>query len=282
MSTQRPYKRIAVASAFSPRFEQVLAEAKRVRDRLGSELNLIYVGEQSAETSERFTTALAEIGLPSSSTIHYQTGSPAEAILQVLRTNDVELIVAGALEKEVVLRPFLGNVARRLVREACCSVMLFTKPAREPKPLRRIVFFVPDYSEHARAALESTLELAALERTENLYVIRVYTSFDAARATLRANQEETTGRAQAAAPTLDEEEEALDLFIDSIVGGGSEMAIEARCIRGNTGFAASDFVQAVEADLLVVPVEPNAESTELPPHISWVTDVIPCNLWVIR
>jgi len=59
--------------------------------------------------------------------------------------------------------------------------------------------------------------------------------------------------------------------------------VEGRCIRGNTGFAASDFVQAVEADLLVVPVEPGRTAkSELPPHIAWVTDVIPCNLWVIR
>jgi hypothetical protein len=52
-------------------------------------------------------------------------------------------------------------------------------------------------------------------------------------------------------------------------------------VRGNTGFVASDFVQSVEADLLVVPIEP-AESNELPAHIAWVTDVIPCNLWIIR
>ncbi len=35
---QPPYQRVGVASAFSPRFEQVLAEAKRVRERLGTEL----------------------------------------------------------------------------------------------------------------------------------------------------------------------------------------------------------------------------------------------------
>ena len=276
-----PYKRIAVASTFSPRFEQVLAEAKRVRDRLGSELNLIYVGEQSAETRARFTTALEELGLPASSTIHYQEGSPAEAILQVVGANEVELIVAGALEKEVVLRPFLGNVARRLVREACCSVMLFTKPDRDPKPLRRIVFFVPEYSDHTRQALQTTLQFAGREGAEKLHVIRVYTTFDAARATLRANQEEATGCEQPMARTLEEEEEALDDFIKA-AAARPELAIEGRCIRGNTGFAASDFVQAVEADLLVVPVEPNTGSSELPPHIAWVTDVIPCNLWIIR
>ena len=277
---QPPYRRIAVASAFSPRFEMVLAEAKRVRDRLGSELNLIYVGEKDPETTRRFTDALAALELPSDSVIHYQEGSPADAILKVISANQLELIVAGALEKEVVLRPFLGNVARRLVREAPCSVILFTKPAREPQPLRRIVFFVPDYSEHAKRALQTTLRLARQEQCENLYVIRVYTTFDAARATLRANAEAPEDHP--AARTLEEEEDALEEFIEEAGAEASEMAIEGRCIRGNTGFAASDFVQAVEADLLVVPVERSGAAGELPPHIAWVTDVIPCNLWIIR
>lgn len=276
--TEPPYKKIAVASAFSPRFEQVLAEAKRVRDRLGSELNLIYVGERDEGTINRFAEALAAIGLPSDSLIHYHQGLPADAILEAVRENGVELIVAGALEKEVVLRSFLGNVARRLVREAPCSVFLFTKPEREPKPLLRFVFFVPDYSEHAQRALQLALLLAEKEGCENLYVIRVYTSFDAARATLRANLPDDT--AQLAAPTLEEEEEALEDFIDA--AGETRIEIEARCIRGNTGFAASDFVQAVKADLLVVPVEATSESDGLPAHIAWVTDVIPCNLWIIR
>jgi hypothetical protein len=34
--------------------------------------------------------------------------------------------------------------------------------------------------------------------------------------------------------------------------------------------------------LLVVPVDPEASADGLPVHMSWVTDVIPCNLWVIR
>lgn len=275
------YKRIAVASAFSPRFEQVLAEAKRVRDRFGSDLNLIYVGEKDDETARRFAEALAAMELPADSLIHYHQGAPAEAILEAVRANQVELVIAGALEKEVVLRPFLGNVARRLVREAPCSVILFTKPDREPKPLRRFVFFVPDYSEHAKQALQRAMHLAEGEGCENLYVIRVYTTFDAARATLRANLPEGAEKEeQPLARTLEEEEDELEKFIAT--AGETSVAIEPRCIRGNTGFAASDFVQAVEADLLVVPVEPNAESVELPAHIAWVTDVIPCNLWIIR
>lgn len=274
-----PYQRIAVASAFSPRFEQVLAEAKRVRERLGTELHLIYAGARDAESDRRFATALEELDLPCDAPIHYQEGTPAEAILAAIAANKVELIVAGALEKEVILRPFLGNVARQLLREARCSVLLFTKPEREPQPLRCVAFFVPDYSEHSRAALQQTFRLAEAEQSGAVHIIRVYTTFDAARATLRANIE-ATATGQPTGRTLEEEEVALEDFITS--AGPTDRAVESRCIRGNTGFAASDFVQGVRADLLVVPVEPRDDADPFPPHIAWVIDAIPCNLWVIR
>jgi nucleotide-binding universal stress UspA family protein len=275
MSNSSPYRTIAVASAFSPRFKKVLAEAKRIRDRFSSDLRLIYVGERTEQTAKKFSDVLAQLQLPGDSIIHYERGDPAGAILQVLPRNNIDMIVAGALEKEVVLHPFLGNVARRLVREAVCSVMLFTRPQAKPKPLRRIVF-VADYSKHALQALKRTLTLASAESCDRLYVIRIITAFDQARASIRADA--GTGEQ----PKSDaDEEDALEKFVLS--AGATEVPIEARCIRGNTGLAASDFVQSVEADLLVVPVEKNGDTSDrLASNIAWITDVIPCNLWVIR
>jgi nucleotide-binding universal stress UspA family protein len=269
-----PYKTIAVASTFSPRFRQVLAEAKRIRDRFSADLQLIYAGQRSEEIAKKFTDALAQLDLPLDSKIHYEQGDPAEAILRVLAREKIDVIVAGALEKELVLHPFLGNVARRLVRESSSSVMLFTTPAAKPKALRRIVF-VADYSDRKLEALKRTLSFAAAESCERFYVIRIITTFDQARASIRGN---AGGRPK---PNVEDDEEALEKFVLS--AGDTEVPIEARCIRGNTGLAASDFVQSVKADLLVVPLRKNASGTqELPSNIAWVTDVIPCNLWVIR
>src|SRR2546430_66104 len=272
-----PYRTVGVSSTFSPRFVQVLAEGKRVRDRLCRQLQLIYVGKCDEETSRRFASALLELALPEDSAVHYPQGEdPAVAILEAARTNEIDLLVAGALEKEVVLRPFLGNVARMLVRKADCSVILFIKPEREPKPLGRIVFMA-EYSDHGRAALLKALRLAALEECEKLYVIRVYTTFDEARAKTRTDAPEIGSEG---ARTLEEEEIALEKFIDS--AGPNDVPIEARCIRGNTGYAALDFIQAVDAALLAVPVDPAASGEGLPTHVAWITDVIPCSLWVIR
>src|SRR6266436_2233766 len=170
------------------------------------------------------------------------------------------MIVARALGKEIVLHRFLCNVAPGLFREAACLVILFTRPAAEPKPLRRIVF-VADYSDHALQALKTTLPLALAESCERLYVIRIITTFDEARASRRAD----AGNGDR--PKSDEDEEAaLEKFVLS--AGATEVPIEARCIRGNTGLAASDFAQSVEADLLVVPVATNEDASgQLPNNI---------------
>src|SRR2546430_11455541 len=100
-----PYRTVAVASAFSPRFLQVLAEGKRVRDRLCRQLQLIYVGTPDDETARKFAAAFLELALPEDSAIHYQEGEdPAAAILEAARLNEIDLLVAGALGKERVLR----------------------------------------------------------------------------------------------------------------------------------------------------------------------------------
>lgn len=272
--SEAPYRSIAVAAAFSPRFQRVLAEARRVRDRFGSTLSFIHVGKHDAATARKFADTLKELQLPADSAIHYEEGDPATAIMAAARKNHLELLIAGALEKEAVHRQFLGDVARRLVREASCSVMLFTNPALQPKPLQHIVFMA-EYTEHAQRAFRRTLHLAERENCERLYVIRNYTTFDKARARRRGRNPRTVAR------TLDEEESALQEFV--LAAGATQVPIETRCIRGNTGFAASDFIQAVEADLLVVPLEtkPGPE-TKLPRQSAWITDVIPCNLWIIR
>jgi nucleotide-binding universal stress UspA family protein len=275
MADTSQYKTIAVATTFSPRFKQVLAEAQRIRERFSSDLHLIFAGKRTEETAKKFQDTLAQFQLPTDSKIHYAEGDPADAILRTLVREHIDMVVAGALEKEVVLHPFLGDVARRLVREAPCSVMLFTKPLMNPKPLSRIVFSA-DYSDHGLQALIRTLPLAAAESCERLYVIRVITTFDEARASI------CTDTMRHEKPRLDvDEEETLEKFVLS--AGATEVPIEARCIRGNTGLIASDFVQSVNADLLVVPLQKKGENSQpLPGNIAWISDVIPCNLWVIR
>jgi hypothetical protein len=107
-------------------------------------------------------------------------------------------------------------------------------------------------------------------------VIGIITAFDEARASIAGD---VTG--SATHKPNDSEEDPLEEFVLS--AGATEVPIETRFIRGATGLAASDFVRSVEADLLVVPLPKSRETVQrLPSNIAWVSDVIPCNLWIIR
>jgi hypothetical protein len=136
--------------------------------------------------------------------------------------------------------------------------------------------FVADHSQQGLGALKTTLMLAEAELCERLYVIGIITAFDEARASIAG------GASGSAMPKPNHgEEDPLDEFVLS--AGATEVPIETRFIRGATGLAASDFVRSVEADLLVVPLPKHQETVQqLPSNIAWVSDVIPCNLWIVR
>jgi hypothetical protein len=136
--------------------------------------------------------------------------------------------------------------------------------------------FVADHSQQGLVALKTTLMLAEAESCERLYVIGIVTAFDEARASIAS---EATGTETDKPNHTDED--PLEEFVLS--AGATEVPIETRFIRGATGLAASDFVRSVEANLLVVPLMKSSGKVQrLPSNIAWVSDVIPCNLWIVR
>ena len=65
--------------------------------------------KRDEETTKKFRDALAQLQLPPDSSIHYEKGSPAEAILGALAREKIDMIVAGALEKEVGIASVSGQ-----------------------------------------------------------------------------------------------------------------------------------------------------------------------------
>jgi hypothetical protein len=95
MMNPSTYNKIAVASTFSPRFEQVLSEAGRIRQRFGGDLSLIYIGQRNDDTGKKFQDILGRLKLPTDSAVHYGQGDPADGILRAIADHNVDLIVAG-------------------------------------------------------------------------------------------------------------------------------------------------------------------------------------------
>src|SRR6478609_677524 len=138
----------------------VLAEAARISRSLSAPLCLIHADEFTQEKEDRFRAALRDLQLESGAAIRFEPGEPAEAILKVQREENIDLLVAGAMETESVHRNFTGDVARELLKRAPCDLLLFTEPNEIPKPPEGIIVVVPDLSAPSRRVLRSALDLA--------------------------------------------------------------------------------------------------------------------------
>jgi nucleotide-binding universal stress UspA family protein len=246
----------------------VLAEAGRLSRLLSAPLYLIHADEFNAEKEERFRAALRHLMLDDRARIHFESGEPSEAILKAQREEDIDLLVAGALETETVHRNFTGDVARELLRRAPCDLLLYTEPKKEPKPPEGILVTIPDFSDLSRFVFQRAVGVAERNGSKRVTIVYVQTTFAEAK-------EKALGNG------LPSAEESLESMLGS--KEGSCLELDYHILRGNTGFTACEFIQASGTDLVVMPSRmPSRDHPAFVPALDWIIQVIPANLWVIR
>lgn len=278
--TMNLYKHLGAAVAFSPRLDAVLAEAVHYAEIFSSRLSLIHAGSETLEKDARLREGMRKADISEDTHVYWMDGPPASAILNAVKQSDIDVLMAGALEKERPLRYYLGSVAHDLVRESPCSLLLLTEPRTEPKPVRRIVM-VTDFSEHSLIALSKAIRFAEREGAEQVFVIRVLPEYGSAMLLSEGARKE---RARSYTDTHRmQEEEQLQNLIDA--AGYTSVSVEARCIEGHTGYVAAQFARREKADLLVMPsTGSHGHFFErlFPSDMEWVLREIPCNLYVVR
>ena len=231
-------------------------------------LHLIHAAEETADKNERFHDALARLNMEAGTPIHYRAGDPVEAILAVQKEIGIEVLIAGALERETVHRNFTGNVARELMRRTSADLFLFVEPREQPGDIRHVFMAVPDFSPLTRSVFHRVAELADRAGVEMLTVVHVQTPFSEA-------------KDKALGTEVVRPEDSLALLMSE--KSASNLQVDYHLVRGNTGFTAFEFIQASGADLLVMPSEIQPGGTPaFAPVLDWVIQVIPANLWVVR
>ena len=259
----REYQKIAVASTFSPRFLPVLAEAGRMTKRFACPLHVIHASPCTPEKEASFQEAFDTLGMEGETVVLWKSHKePSEAILEAIREEAIDLLIAGALEKESELRHFTGGVARSLLRQARCDLLLLTHPRHPPMGWKKITAYIPPDGNAAH--LPRVFKLAVDEEATHVSLISVLTPFD-----LLRNEEE---------PSV--VQERIEAFCKDT--GDFQGVVDSRIVRSNTGFSLCDVIQAQETDLFVVGFGEENEKHSMPSHMDWLFQVIPSDIWVIR
>jgi Universal stress protein family len=253
------YRRAGVASTFSPTFAAVLAEAGSFARHCGAELEIIHAAEFDAEKQKRFFEAAG----PGTAIRWVNKEPPAQAIISAAREYNYELLIAGALRYEDAEKPFTSSVARELMRDAPCDLLLVPRPLESPEVVRRVVFAL-EPGEDAAPFLRASAELL---RPEHVTIAVTKTPF-----------------ASAIAASRGEEPQDVDAWLGEIeaVLSGSGADVEMRIVTSNTGYGLRDVIEGLEADLLVVRALPEDQGGALPHHVGWLSQVIPTRLLVAK
>lgn len=272
-----PFETIAVAVSFSPRCKPVLAEAKRLADILGASLLLIHIGDKTSEKERELDEMMTDVGINSNhSRVIWMDGEPVDTILKLCKLNIVDLLILGALEKENLLKFYIGSIARNISRKAKCSVLLLTNPTTEPLKIKKVVVNGVNNPKTVHT-LNTTLYLAKHLKIKEVVVVNEVDVPGIA-------MDSTAPEARELKKTLTEgvEEELQSVISKCDIG---DIKVTDKIIKGKPGYAISKFSKDKKADLLVI----NSPDTHLSlldrifaHDIEYILADLPCNVLIVH
>lgn len=275
------FDRIALAITFSPNGLPLLKSAVRLKKLFGCELYLIHVGEKSPDQEEKINDLVKQVGLSGTSyKLIWKRGEPSKSIINAVAENQIDLLIAGALEKETVIKYYLGSVARTLMRESPSSVLILTHPEPEPKEFRKFCVSV-DFNELGETAVKKSYQFAKLENAEEFVLIKEFEVPGLAITVYDSGS--TTDTEKSKQEWQKEEEEKLKFFAKEMNLVGLNYSTVA--LFGKQGWEARNFVKNNGSDLFVVPSPPKKLKffDKLFQHdIEFILSQLPCSLLIIR
>lgn len=136
----KPFKSIGIGIAFSPNLKANLYEAARLSVFFQSKLFLIHVGEFSEDKIKALKVILNTFKKDHLDyEVVFKRGDPVEVILSTSKEKNIDLLILGAVQRERLLKYYVGSIARKITRQAACSVLLLIKPSVDRITCQHIV-----------------------------------------------------------------------------------------------------------------------------------------------
>lgn len=275
------FSRLCLAIAFSPRSEALIAEAARLTQIFNGHLTVLHVGEEKEENRSSIAESLHRKGLSSNEfKIICEAGSPAKVILSVCKRENIDLLIAGALQKENIFEYYLGTIGRTILRKARCSVLVLTDPSTDGMELKHIVTLAED-SPFVEEAISVSCTLAQAAKGKWIHIVRELKMFGLTLTALEQSTESEYDHQRH--QLLQEEIEKVEAILNRMPHSGVKVNIKV--ISGKSGFELARFAKKKHADLVVVGA-PNRRiyffDRFFRHDLEYLFANLPCNLLIVH
>lgn len=274
------FTKIALAIAFSPRMEALIAESKRLKDRYQAELLLIHVGEKTIVLEEKLNEVLQKNGLLDNGVkILWAEGKPAKKILQTCEAENVDLLVAGALKSESLLNYYIGSIARKIIRKSKCSVLTLIEPLEKPTPFDKVVINGTE-QEQTPFVIENGLDWCKKDGAKQIFIVNEIKMYGLKMATAGEGNEEEI--ASTRRKLVSDEVAYVNDILKNLDKGNLKINVKITC--GKWAIELAKFAEDVNADLLIVGDEGKLGFMDrLFPHdLEDILNNLPCNLLILK
>ncbi|MGE5457626.1 MAG: universal stress protein, partial [Methanococcaceae archaeon] len=246
-----------------------------------AELVLIHVGDKSKEEQIKIETLTAPFSFdPVNTKLITETGDPASAIIKVCMSENIDLLIAGALEKESIFQYYIGSVARKILRKAHCSVLLLI--SREGRLDKMEKFCVAmDFTTESEEIVKKAYNFARLEQAKQLILIREYEAPGLVMSIQDTGSTVETERTLLKWKT--EEEQMMSIFVKEL--NLKDIPVKTICLYGKIGWEANKYVNDIHGDILVIaaPKQKLKFFDRIFQHdMEYILKKLPCALLVVK
>ncbi|HLG33603.1 MAG TPA: universal stress protein [Bacteroidia bacterium] len=243
-----PFETIALAVSFSGHLEALISETRHLAHLFGARIVLIHCGKKTKQKEKELTGLLFKQNVDIRRLqIYWESGDACDTVLNVCKKEVVDLLIAGALEKENLFRYYTGSTSREISRRAKCSVMMLTEPSFDPHPFHKIVV---NGHEHPKTSETIRTAYYVAEKSTAEQII-IADEVDFSRKIENAKSEKNLRKLVEAKQKIEfaEIERVKDV---SKITEPVSFTISSRVINGKAGHAIGDFARKSKADLLIV------------------------------
>ncbi|MBK6914724.1 MAG: universal stress protein [Ignavibacteriales bacterium] len=245
---EKIFQKIGLAVTSSPTGKALLKEAVRLKDLFSADLSLIHVSEKNEFSKKMISQLIESAGLVESQTdLTWATGDPANEILKFSEQKKLDLLISGALEKENILKFYLGSVARKIMREASMSTLILKSPSINPTGFKKFCINV-NFSEQSEKTIMTAYQFALADSADEFILVRDFNLPGLTSTTIDFNSAEKIDKLKT--EQLQSEEDKLQLLVKELNLKG--INIKTKCIYGKEGWASSDYARQSAVDLFVV------------------------------
>lgn len=278
------FKNILIGFAFSPNLKANVFEALRLSNSLNGSLYFLHVGKKTHIKNTKLNDILNLSPIkPKNIIVIWKEGDAVKTIITQCKKNNIDLLLLGALQRENVLKFYLGSIARKITRKSPCSVLLLIKPSVEMVAKKHIVVNAFKSSQTI-----DTIS-SAFEYADKLKIPKITLVDEINQSEINVNVDDDISLKKAT-KKREEVTKKEELRISEIMKSIPSLLLKnkqvnSQSIFGTRGYSIGHYARVARADLLVINSEEKRMSfwsKLFPKDLEYILSEIPTDVLIVK